>query len=141
MLAAGLEAEQGSAHGSVCLEAGGTGGRAHSSAHDFPAHVERELEDALSGLYAAIWSIGELLGTPIGGWLLGVLPPTVELNCSSRPHMDKEECTWSFHNTMLVFVLVIFVCAGFMLLDSLRIRRYLLMRRPYEHTQTVPAST
>ena len=128
----------------VCVvpaEAGACSRQASSSAHNMPAHEERELEDALSGLYAAIWSIGELLGTPIGGWLLGILPATPELNCSSRPHADATECAWGFHNTMQVFVVVIFVCAGVMLLDSLRIQRYSQSRRRGGRTHSEATAT
>jgi hypothetical protein len=50
---------------------------------EFCDEEERELEDAMSGLYPCMWSVGELLGPPLGGWLLDTLPTTLELNCIS----------------------------------------------------------
>jgi hypothetical protein len=109
--------------GGISEEAGEAGRLSELSGSGLPAEEERALEDALSGLYAAIWSVGELIGTPLGGWLLGVLPASEELNCSSYPHPDDTECSWSFHNTMQTFVVVMLVCALVMLIASLRASR------------------
>lgn len=109
--------------GSVREEAGEASRRLEFAASGLPPEEERALEDALSGLYAAIWSVGELIGTPLGGWLLGVLPASEELNCSSRPHTKDTECSWSFHTTMQAFVVVMLVCTFVMLIDSLRASR------------------
>lgn len=93
--------------------------------------VDKELEDSLSGLYAGIWSLGELLGTPVGGYLLDTVPKTVELNCQLkglpaegvRPGAGGDaalSCEWGFHTSMQVFAGVMLVCASLMCVDLVR---------------------
>ena len=55
--------------------------------------------DAISSLYSAAWSLGELIGPPFGGTLLEMMPTREELNCA-KPSKD---CVWSYYSALTVF--------------------------------------
>ena len=56
------------------------------------------LEDMVASCRQVMWSLGELAGPILGGWLLERSPPTFEPGCRKGP----AECCWGFHYTMQV---------------------------------------
>ena len=61
------------------------------------------LSDVSGRLFRQVmWSVGELLGPLFAGFMLETLPVTPEPNCHAAP----ENCTWAFHNTLLVIATI-----------------------------------
>ena len=62
------------------------------------ARLGDALEDMVASCRQVMWSLGELAGPILGGWLLERSPPTFEPGCRKGP----AECCWGFHYTMQV---------------------------------------
>jgi len=70
--------------------------------------VSEQVEDTISGIYNSSWSVGELVGPPIGGFLLEHLPKSYEINCK----LPAKDCTWAYQNANTVFTILITAFAG-----------------------------
>lgn len=67
--------------------------------------VPEEIETTLSGIYTSAWSVGELIGPPLGGLLLELLPETREINC----RVTAARCSWAYFSAMSFWVVALCV--------------------------------